>query len=255
MPESLNSLQTAFAAHIRDPQSQAAPADVEDRRMKIYRDLFFNNINKFLSNNFPVLRQLYEDQDWRQLVRDFYSEHRCKTPLFPELPREFLRYIEEQRQDRPGDPPFMLELAHYEWVELALSMHEFDLHAVEVMRDGDLMQGVPVLSPLAWPLSYRYPVHKIRPGYTPSEPPEQASHILAYRNRSDKVKFMQLNDVSRLLLNLLQEDRGLSGFELLSEVARRINHPHPDGLVENGQILLRDLCDKEVLLGTRTAGN
>ncbi|HKX55116.1 MAG TPA: putative DNA-binding domain-containing protein, partial [Xanthomonadales bacterium] len=34
----------AFAAHIRNPAVAPAPADVEDRRMQIYRDLFFNNI-------------------------------------------------------------------------------------------------------------------------------------------------------------------------------------------------------------------
>jgi len=29
--------QYAFAAHIRDPQHQPAPADIEDRRIAIYR--------------------------------------------------------------------------------------------------------------------------------------------------------------------------------------------------------------------------
>ena len=251
MPEQLSSLQTAFAAHIRDPLAHAAPGDVEDRRMKIYRDLFFNNINKFLASNFPVLRQLYDDKDWRQLVRDFYREHRCQTPLFPELPKEFLRYIQQHRQDRKTDPPFLLELAHYEWVELALSLDENELEKIPADSDGDLMEGIPVLSPLAWPLSYRYPVHRIKPGFTPSEPPEQASHILAYRNRNDDVKFLQLNDVTRLLLNLLQEDRGFTGHELLNEVAIIIDHPTPARVIETGERLLQDLRHKDILLGSR----
>lgn len=251
MPEQLSSLQTAFAAHIRDPLAHAAPGDVEDRRMKIYRDLFFNNINKFLASNFPVLRRLYDDRDWQQLVRDFYREHRCQTPLFPELPKEFLRYIQQHRQDRKIDPPFLLELAHYEWVELALSLDENELDNIPADTGGNLMDGIPVLSPLAWPLSYRYPVHRIKPGFTPSEPPEQASHILAYRNRNDDVKFMQLNDVTRLLLNLLQEDRGLTGHELLNEVAKIIDHPAPARVIETGERLLQDLRHKDILLGSR----
>ena len=105
-PENLRSLQTAFAAHLRDPENHPAPADVEDRRMQIYRQLFFNNINTLLSSNFPVLRRLYEGKVWKQLVRDFCIEHRSHTPLFPELPKEFLRYLQEGRQDRAGDPPF-----------------------------------------------------------------------------------------------------------------------------------------------------
>jgi len=120
-------------------------------------------------------------------------------------------------------------------------------------RNGDLMEEVPVLSPLAWPVSYRFPVHRIRPGFEPEAPPEQATHILVYRDRSDKVRFMQLNDVSRLLLNLLQENRGLTGLELLSEIASHINHPKPSVVIDNGEKLLQDLKSKDVLLGTRPA--
>ncbi len=252
-PENLRSLQIAFAAHIRDPENHAAPADVEDRRMNIYRQLFFNNINKFLASNFPVLRQLYDDEAWRQLARDFYTEHRCQTPLFPELPKEFLRYLQDQRKDRPGDPVFLLELAHYEWVELALSMDEKELEDTEANSTGDLMEEVPVLSPLAWPLSYRYPVHRIGPGFEPEAPPDEPTHILVYRDRNYQVKFMHLNDVSRLLLNLLQENRGLTGLELLREIASRINHPDPSVVIDNGKKLLQELRSKDILLGTRPA--
>lgn len=252
-PENLRALQTAFAAHIRDPDNQAAPGDVEDRRMNIYRQLFFNNINKFLASNFPVLRQLYDDKAWQQLARDFFVEHRCHTPLFPELPKEFLRYLQDQRKDRPGDPPFLLELAHYEWVELALSTDENELDDVVANPAGDLMKEVPVISPLAWPLSYRYPVHRIKPGFDPGAHPEEATHLLVYRNRADEIKFMQLNAVSRLLLNLLQENRKLTGLELLTEVANSINHPNPSVVIDNGKKLLQDLKSKDILLGTRQA--
>ncbi len=130
--------------------------------MGIYRDLFFNNITGFLSTNFPVLKSLYDEKPWQELCRDFYTEFRCHTPLFPEIPREFLRYLQDCRQDHQDDPPFILELAHYEWVELALSLDEAELDGIEANPDGDLLNGIPVLSPLAWPLSYQYPVHRIR---------------------------------------------------------------------------------------------
>jgi len=250
-PERLKNLQTAFAAHIRDPERVAAPADIENRRMQIYRELFFNNIQSLLSSNFPVLRALHTDSDWRQLVRDFYSEHRCQTPLFPEIAKEFLRYLQDGRKPRAEDPGFLHELAHYEWVELALSLDERELDAIEVQADGDLLNEVPVLSPLAWPLTYTYPVHRIKPDFQPGEPPADSTHILVYRNRQDSVRFMQLNDVSRLLLELLQEDQGVAGLELLENVARLIRHPEPGRVVKGGSELLEDLRKKDVLLGTR----
>ena len=68
-------VQNEFMAHIREPNMQPCPTDIEDRRMAIYRDLFFNNINGFVSSAFPVLKTLYSDQQWLLLVRAFFSEH------------------------------------------------------------------------------------------------------------------------------------------------------------------------------------
>lgn len=255
MPEPLAALQKKFAAHIRSPGKAPAPADVEDRRMDIYRNLFFNNVRSLLSWNFPVLRKLHTDEAWAQLVRDFYIEHRARTPLFPELPREFLQYLQEQRSQREGALPFMLELAHYEWVELALSLDERELDDVPADPAGDLLQGVPVLSPLAWPLSYRYPVHRIGPKFQPTEAPPEATHLLVYRRRDDQVKFMQLNPVTALLLQLLQEDSGRSGHELLKDIAQQLSHPNPEAVVDGGRALLEDLREREAVLGVRPHAN
>jgi len=250
-PEALARLQTSFAAHIRDPQSKAAPDGIEDRRMGIYRNLFFNNIKSFVSGNFPVLKTLFSDDAWTDLCRDFYKEYRCHTPLFPELPREFLKYLQNHRQQRDGDPPFMLELAHYEWVELALSLDEADPDDIEADKQGDLLSGVPVLSPLAWPLSYTYPVHQIRPDFQPAEAPAEPTHLLVWRQRDFTVKFMQINDISLLLLQKMKAETQYTGLELLKAVAGIIHHPKPDVVITGGATLLKDLRDKEVILGTR----
>lgn len=249
VPEALAKVQFDFAAHIRDPKNFAAPAGIEDRRMGIYRDLFFNNIKGFLSGNFPVLKSLYNKDAWSRLCRDFYTEYRCHTPFFPELPREFLRYLQDVRQHRAGDPPFMLELAHYEWVELALSLDEAELDDIEANPDGDLLNGIPVLSPLAWPLSYQYPVHQIRVDYQPAAAPEKPTHLLVWRQRDYQVKFMQLNEISLLLLQQLQQQPKQSGLDLLTEIAGIIKHPNPEVVIEGGKSLLADLKEKQVILG------
>jgi hypothetical protein len=251
-PERLRDLQVALAAHIRDPEAHAAPAGIEDRRLQIYRELFFNNIQSLLASNFPVLRKLYDDASWRDLVRDFYAKHRCQTPLFPEVAKEFLRYLQEGRADDSGDPPFLLELAHYEWVELALSLDEREPADMPADPGGDLLDGVPVLSPLAWPLSYRYPVHQIRPGFQPTEPPAEQTHLLVYRDRTDEVRFMLLNPVARLLIEFIGQSTGATGRELLERVATEIGHPEPGTVTAAGAELMQDLRNRGVLLGTRT---
>jgi hypothetical protein len=248
--EQLRKLQMSFAAHIRDPGKVAAPADVEDRRMQVYRDLFFNNISKYLASNFPVLRKIYSDPDWQKLARDFYIEHRARTPMFPELPKEFLRYVQEQRVDRAGDPPFLLELAHYEWIELALGLDTHEIDDLDVNAQGDLCHGIPVLSPLAWPLAYRFPVHRISPEFQPEVAPAEPTRLLAYRNRRDQVQFMEINTVTWLLLEKLKPgDR--SGKDLLLAVAEDIGLADDNAVLNHGKQLLQDLQQREVVLGTR----
>ncbi|MCG8537759.1 MAG: DNA-binding domain-containing protein, partial [Pseudomonadales bacterium] len=76
---SLNDMQMAFAAHLRDPANQPAPEGIENRRMQIYRDLFYNNVEGFVSGAFPVLRSLTSDEKWHRMVRDFFAHYRCQT--------------------------------------------------------------------------------------------------------------------------------------------------------------------------------
>ena len=78
--------QYAFAAHIRDPKNAPAPEGIEDRRMAIYRELFFNNLESLLSNMFPVLNRIHSDEHWQKLVRGFMQGHQAKTPYFLQLP-------------------------------------------------------------------------------------------------------------------------------------------------------------------------
>ena len=57
-------VQYRFAAHLRDPKRNPAPRGIEPRRMKIYRELFYNNVEGFLANAFPVLRRITPDARW-----------------------------------------------------------------------------------------------------------------------------------------------------------------------------------------------
>lgn len=243
--------QFEFAAHIRDPGRAPAPADIEDRRMGIYRELFYNNVESFLSGTFPVVRMIHTDHSWHALVRDYFAQHRARTPLFLEIPREFLHWLKHGRTPRPGDLPFLYELAHYEWAELALSVAEETLEQQNVDPGGDLLTGIPVLSPLAWHLVYHYPVHKIGPDFLPDQPGETPTFLVVYRDRSDEVGFIEINPVTKRLLELIGEDTDTSGHELLTRIASELSHPQPDVVIAGGAEILKGLREKDIILGTR----
>lgn len=252
MPEkpAFQDIQLAFAGHIRDPDSNAPPEGIEDRRMAIYRHLFFNNVSQLLSRTFPVLFRILGNERWEALTRDYFSRHRSHTPLFLEMPREFLLYLEKERGQIEGDPPFLYELAHYEWVELALSIDEREPDSASVDTDGDLLDGRPEISPLVWSVQYRFPVHRISPENQPSEPPDSPTHLVIYRNLDGRIGFLEVNAVTARLVELLVEGQAESGRAALLQIAEELDHPRPGTVVDGGASILEDLRQRGAILGT-----
>jgi hypothetical protein len=240
--------QYAFAAHIRNPDINPRPDDIESRRMDIYSELFYNNIESFISNGFPVLRELTSDEDWHAMVRDFMHRHHCKSPYFMDISEEFLDYLQNER-DQSDDPEWMLELAHYEWVELALSVLDDETSLDNIDPNGDLMEQVPALSPLAWPLSYQYPVHRIGPDYKPAAP--EPVHLIVYRDNDDDITFLEINPVTARLLEMITSDTPVIGAQMLEQIAEEIEHPVPSTVIEGGLSILNDLRERSILTGTR----
>src|SRR5450432_1139233 len=247
-------LQYQFTAHLRDPDNCPAPEGIEDRRMGIYRDLVFCNVEMFLSANFPVIRALYDEAAWNRLTRDFLREHQCHTPLFPEFGREFLRYV-EARQQRAGndDPPFLLELAHYEWAELALSLDEHDVTSVPHDPAGDPLAQVPVMSPVACVLGYRFPVQLIGPDFRPSVVPPEPTLLLLVRGRDDEVRFHEIDPLSAMLIERLQENTRLTGLECLDALLAERDGADAAVLREAGKAVLIELRTRQAILGTAVA--
>ena len=245
-------LQGVFAAHVRDPLHAPRPSGIEPRRMQVYTDLFFNNIESLLCANFPVIRALYDDDAWRVLVRTFYSEHRCHTPLFTEIAREFIRWLEARRDTDAGDPPFLVELAHYEWSELCAEIDEAEITTVPHDPLGDVVEGVPVVSPLARVLAYRFPVHRISADFRPAEAPPNPTLILLTRDRGDALRFIEIDPLTALLFERLAANTEKSGRTcletLLAELGRADQAAHASGLA-----ILHHLRGRDALLGTRAA--
>lgn len=244
-------LQLSFARHLRDPARHPAPRGLDPARVATYRRLFFNNVESILSANFPVISRLL-GAEWVPLVQAFYGEFASHVPLFTELAREFVRFLEE-RSDLHGDRPFLPELAHYEWVELELMLLPVDLDAVPANAEGDLLVQRPVVSPALRLLACRYPVHQIRPEFQPQLPLEQPQFLLVWRDRADQMGFMELNPVSARLLALLGETDVDSGGEAVRRVAVALGMADPTALLEPAHAQLRQWRDRDILLGSLPA--
>ena len=111
------------------------------------------------------------------------------------------------------------------------------------------MQGHPVLSPVAWPLAYQYPVHQMGPDYLPDAPPEHPTYLVVYRNRLDEVRFLEINPVTARLVNLLQENPEITGELALDQIVQEMGHPNRELVIQGGLSALQELQSYGIVLG------
>ncbi len=239
--------QHAFAAYIRDPDNNPIPTGVKPERMAMYRELFFNNMKSFIGSGFPVLKQVLDEVHWLELVQDFFARHRSTTPYFSNFPEEFLAFLSHGRGNPPQDPPFLLELANYEWVELALSLADGEAPKESLELEQIPLACVIALSEVAWPLAYRFPVQHIGRDYQPAEPPAEPTFIAVYRDREDAVRFMELNAVTFRLLQILEEDGPCLAEECLRRIAEELGYADPAAVLEHGAETVRGLARRGVI--------
>lgn len=239
--------QARFTAYIRNPDKNPVPEGIKQDRMAMYAELLFNNIESFLSGNFPVLKKIHTKERWLQLVRDFFAEHQAQTPYFAEIPQEFLTYLQDER-NYPDDYPFLLELAHYEWVEMALALAQEQVIYLNNIEIANLAEEPLIVSPLAWPLAYQYPVQSIAPDNLPAEVSAELTYIIVYRDSQDEVQFLKITPMTYQLVVFVQNNQWGSCLEVLKQFVRESAFSNPDLILKSGLELLQNLAEKGIFI-------
>jgi uncharacterized protein len=236
--------QRELAAHLRDPHHTRRPAGVPARRMAVYNELLFNNVCGFVDSCFPVCRQLLGESRWRRLCRTFYRDWSSHTPWFREIPREFVRYLDEGRIAQPL-PRWLTDLARYEWAELAVDV--MDVTPAAHCAQGDLMRERVVLNPARIDVASEWPVHRIGPAWQSRQ--TEPTFLVVFRDAEHHVQFSEINAVTARVLVLL--DEGRTGQQAFEQLASEMAHPDPQALMGFGQELLISLREQGIVLGTQ----
>lgn len=236
--------QFAFTAHIRAPAQFNCPSDVEERRMAIYRELFFNNVCNFLDSGFPILRSMIDDQDWKNLAHDFFARHISHSPFFTDISTEFVQYLASEKPAELAPTwPFLTELAHYEWMELVAMIADAELPAKVMPADWTT---TPLqLSPLAWPLAYNFPVHKIGPEFIPQT--AEPTTLVIYRNGQDQVQFLALSGMTYQLLQCISE-QALNLKQIAQMIQQQQAHLSIEQLQQGMLPVLTDFIEREIVI-------
>jgi len=252
MPADFIQHQQRFTAWLRNPQEQPLPGDVPERRMQAYRELLTNNVESAISACFPVLRTLAGEERWQRWIKDFFSGHRCHSPIYRDIPAQFLDWLKRRMPaGDTGDLPFLLDLAHYEWMELALDIDPLEIPEHGVDAEGDLLEGVPVLNPLTRVLRYAWPVHRIGPDFRPAAADTEPTRLVMVRNRVHDIGFLEINPLVERLLQVLETNRSRTGQDLISLLAQEFPAIPAAAFLEGGAHALLELATRDIVLGTR----
>lgn len=251
MTADFQAIQHHFTAYLRNPDGVAPPGGIEPRRLKIYRDLFYNNVAGFLAQGFPVIHRILTAKSlWHPLAKAFFASHPCNSPYFADIPGEFVRYVSAIDASDSPYPPYLAELAHYEWLEMVLDISTDSVDAALIDPGGDLLKGAPVINPVHRLVQYQWPVTTIGTDHEPEEPLPAPLHLLLFRDPDFRIHFIEINEPSHLLLARLAAEPGLTGEQHLGALSRQLPQIDQQQLFHFGAQLLADFLQRGCILGT-----
>ena len=233
--------QAQFSAHIRNPTHNKKPPNVNTNRMAVYKKAVFNNIVESVSVCFPVCQTVIGKRAWQQLMRELVSTYASSSPIFREIPQQFLLFL----QPIQTVPAYFKQLAHYEWVELAISLQQTE--QVQLSEEMDLLNEKPTFATAHILLEYDYPVHQISAKFKPTH--TQETTLFVFRDAEYEVKFIELNPITYRLLQIIKA-QDLTGEQALTQIAHEIQHPDTAAIVEFGLSILTDLVYKKAIIGS-----
>lgn len=229
----------AFAAeHGLGPADQAALALRRDR-WRLYRDLVRTALEDPLLDAFPVTQALLaRDGAWTWAVGAFLASRTVSSPYYRDVAPAFVAWLADSRwgQERW---PFLLQLAHYEVLELDVVRHPEEPAPPGLLREP-AAERVAVLDPAARNVAYGFAVQAAT--VEAPDPPATCAWLLCHRDREGAFRVLELTPHVSALLARSQEGQplGVAALELGVEPEAAFG-------------LLRDFRDRGALLGFRQA--
>lgn len=240
-PDSLVAFQLAFGKHVRNSLQHPCPPDITPRRARIYQELLFNNVCGFLNTCFPVSKSVIDAEQWTALARKFFTQWRCHTPYFSQIPQEFVTYVATLAL--PDELPVWLpELLHYEWVELDVELH-MDTPTPITREHTD--KATLSVNPTLRNLVYQWPVHRISRQFLPTN--AETTCLLVYRDQDFRVHFMAINPLTSRMI-ALAASRCYTPDSLLDALLTEIQHPQPDQIKLFGRAQIEEFIHLGILM-------
>lgn len=212
MAEGFQQVQQHFTQWLRHPGSAPAPTGIEPRRLAIYRELLFNNVMTFVEGTFPVALALLPAPLAARLKSGFFADFECHSPFFYDISLHFREYVESLDWPELAAYPWLTELLHFEWMELAADIAEDPNPSADprtALAAGDFPAGPGQILRLAapvWPLAYQWRVHAWSDTTDPATLQPSPVCLLAWRDPQDEVRVLEVEPLAAWLIETIRND-------------------------------------------------
>jgi uncharacterized protein len=240
-PTALTQFQQSYSQYLRAPAKTRLPNGVPEQRSRVYESLLFNNVCGFINKCFPVAKKMIDEPRWTELIRLFYERWQCHTPIFSQIPKEFVDFVTAY-QEELAEPTWLAELLHYEWLELEVDLDTRQVDRVHLLTDTDT---AIFTNPTLRLQQYQWPVHQLGPTNLPNTP--QATILCVYRTHEFQVRFMEVNAVTGILLELLH-DCPQTSQAALGQLTQHFPQLEPAQIERFGNELIQQLVQANVLM-------
>jgi len=195
---------------------------------------------------YPITFEVLPKEEWRELVRGFFSKHTCLDPQVWKMPLELIEYAEKENLAEKFSKPWLIELLYFEWLEIE----------IYAQKNGEIKDYEPcenfltenlVLNPDYKILQLEYPVYN----FDKDTIGEQKGNyfVLIYRSLEDwKVYFLEINAFLATIIETIK-DSNLKLNKVLIDVCKQNNIEATEDLFREAYKFMQLLESKGILLG------
>jgi len=188
MPSSVKTFQYQidFANYCKTGDYNSIPG-VNEKNVKHYRRLVFNNVNDSLSSAYPITKKLFGEEKWKKTVNNFFSSRKIQSPQIWYMPKEFKDYVISLEKDLLNEYVFLSDLLQFEWLEIEVFMMPDE--GLKFHSDANLYY----INPEIRLIGVEYPVH-LKEAKNITEQDKGNYFISLHRNRdTGSVEFTNLS--------------------------------------------------------------
>lgn len=247
-PEKVAADPEAFLAEygVRGADAAALLAKGGERFL-IYRKLVHNRLRAATRESIPRCAARRGKDAFIGDFAAFMAERACSSPYLRDIPAEFVDWVVTRWRADSELPRYLGDLARHELLEGDVRNDpdggEAPTGKAIALDAALLFDGSSRL------MRYDFAVHKL-PFATDdrSDPPEQSTHLLVYRDAEVKVRYLELTPWAAAVMDRLLAHGDAVQPGLLAAAAS-LDEPLDDDKLAKAATLFADLADRSVLLG------